>query len=132
MHMSEKPPILEARLVSKRFGNTIALNNATFVCQPGSIHALLGENGAGKSTLIKIISGVVTPDSGTIKVEGREISIKSPTQAARHGIVPVFQELSLLPDLTIAENIFISNPPKNQAAAKAPETPARCHDGRPV
>jgi ribose transport system ATP-binding protein len=114
MHMSEKPPILEARLVSKRFGNTIALNNATFVCQPGSIHALLGENGAGKSTLIKIISGVVTPDSGTIKVEGREISIKSPTQAARHGIVPVFQELSLLPDLTIAENIFISNPPKNR------------------
>jgi ribose transport system ATP-binding protein len=111
---SDKPPILEARLVNKRFGNTIALNNATFVCQPGSIHALLGENGAGKSTLIKIIAGVVTPDSGTIQIDGHVSSIKSPMQAAQHGILPVFQELSLLPDLTIAENIFISNPPKNR------------------
>ncbi len=111
---SAKPPVLEAHLVNKRFGNTIALNNATFVCQPGSIHALLGENGAGKSTLIKIIAGVVTPDSGTIKIEGSISDIKSPMQAARHGILPVFQELSLLPDLTIAENIFISNPPKNR------------------
>ncbi len=112
--VSDKPPILEARLVNKRFGNTIALNNATFVCQPGSIHALVGENGAGKSTLIKIIAGVVTPDSGTIHIDGSISSIKSPTQAAQHGILPVFQELSLLPDLTIAENIFISNPPKNR------------------
>ncbi len=111
---SDKLPILEARLVNKRFGNTIALNNATFVCQPGSIHALLGENGAGKSTLIKIIAGVVSPDSGTIQIDGHVSTIKSPAQAAQHGIVPVFQELSLLPDLTIAENIFISNPPKNR------------------
>lgn len=111
---SEKPPVLEARLVNKRFGNTIALNNATFVCQPGSIHALLGENGAGKSTLIKIIAGVVTPDSGTIQIDGSLSDIKSPGQAAQHGILPVFQELSLLPDLTIAENIFISNPPQNR------------------
>jgi ribose transport system ATP-binding protein len=110
---NEKPPILEARLVNKRFGNTIALNDATFVCQPGSIHALLGENGAGKSTLIKIIAGVVTPDSGTIQIDGHVSTIKSPTQAAQLGILPVFQELSLLPDLTIAENIFISNPPRN-------------------
>lgn len=107
-------PLLEARLVSKRFGNTTALNEATLVCQPGSIHALVGENGAGKSTLIKIVSGVVTPDSGTIKIEGHESNIQSPADAARQGIVPVFQELSLLPDLTVAENIFISNPPHNR------------------
>jgi len=109
----EKTPLLAAHLVSKRFGNTIALNDATFICQAGSIHALVGENGAGKSTLIKIIAGVVTPDSGTIHIDGHASTIKSPKQAAQHGIVPVFQELSLLPDLTIAENIFIANPPKN-------------------
>lgn len=111
---AERVPILEARLVSKRFGNTIALNEATLICQPGSIHALVGENGAGKSTLIKIVAGVVTPDSGTIKIEGRESTIHSPADAARQGIVPVFQELSLFPDLTVAENIAISNPPRNR------------------
>ncbi len=112
--LNHQSPALEARLVNKRFGNTFALNNATFVCQPGSIHALLGENGAGKSTLIKIIAGVVTPDSGTIQIDGKAAIIESPAQAAQLGILPVFQELSLLPDLTIAENIFISNPPKNR------------------
>lgn len=112
--VENKVPILEARLVNKRFGNTVALEDATFVCQPGSIHALVGENGAGKSTLIKIIAGVVTPDSGTIRIDGTVSTIQSPIQAAQHGIVPVFQELSLLPDLTIAENIFIANPPLNR------------------
>lgn len=112
--VSATPPLLEAQRVNKRFGNTIALNDATFVCQPGSIHALLGENGAGKSTLIKIIAGVVTPDSGTIKLAGQNYAIQSPAQAAQKGVVPVFQELSLLPDLTIAENIFIANPPVNR------------------
>lgn len=110
----DKFPILEAKLINKRFGNTIALHDATLVCQPGSIHALVGENGAGKSTLIKIISGVVTPDAGTININGSPSTIHSPADAARHGIVPVFQELSLLPDLTVAENIFISNPPGNR------------------
>ncbi|MEP6986213.1 MAG: sugar ABC transporter ATP-binding protein [Chloroflexota bacterium] len=112
--VAETPPLLEASLVNKRFGNTIALHDASLVCQPGSIHALLGENGAGKSTLIKIIAGVVTPDSGTIKLSGSPSVIHSPTEAARMGIVPVFQELSLLPDLSIAENIFIANPPTNR------------------
>jgi ribose transport system ATP-binding protein len=112
--IADKIPILEAHQVNKRFGNTVALRDATFVCQSGSIHALLGENGAGKSTLIKIIAGVVTPDSGTIKIGGTISTIQSPADAARHGIVPVFQELSLLPDLTIAENIFIANPPSNR------------------
>jgi ribose transport system ATP-binding protein len=112
--IDDKVPILEGHLVNKRFGNTIALQDATFVCQSGSIHALVGENGAGKSTLIKIIAGVVTPDSGTIKIGGNISTIQSPADAARHGIVPVFQELSLLPDLTIAENIFIAKPPANR------------------
>jgi ribose transport system ATP-binding protein len=110
----DQPPILEARSVTKRFGNTVALHDATLVCQPGSIHALVGENGAGKSTLIKIIAGVVIPDSGTINIDGSPSTIHSPAHAAQHGIVPVFQELSLLPDLTVAANIFISNPPVNR------------------
>ncbi len=112
--VAEILPLLEANLVNKRFGNTIALQDASLVCQPGSIHALLGENGAGKSTLIKIISGVVAPDSGTIKLAGNPYIIHSPSQAAQLGIMPVFQELSLLPDLSIAENIFIANPPTNR------------------
>ncbi|MFN8449193.1 MAG: sugar ABC transporter ATP-binding protein [Anaerolineae bacterium] len=107
-------PILEAQRVNKRFGNTVALHDATLVCQPGSIHALVGENGAGKSTLIKIVAGVVAPDSGTIKIGGSVSTVQSPAEATRYGIVPVFQELSLLPDLTIAENIFISSPPVNR------------------
>lgn len=111
MQAATIPPLLEARLVNKRFGNTIALHDATFVCQPGSIHALVGENGAGKSTLIKIISGVVTPDSGTINIDAASATIHTPAQAAQLGIIPVFQELSLLPDLTVAENIFLANPP---------------------
>jgi ribose transport system ATP-binding protein len=106
-------PILEARQVSKRFGNTVALDSATLICKPGSIHALVGENGAGKSTLIKIVSGVVTADAGTINIDGLPTIIHSPKDAARQGIIPVFQELSLLPNLTIAENIFIAKPPLN-------------------
>jgi len=112
--MADKPPILEALGVNKRFGNTIALKDATFVCQPGSIHALVGENGAGKSTLIKIVAGVVSADSGMIKIDGNVSTVTSPSQAAQQGILPVFQELSLLPELTIAENIFISNAPQNR------------------
>jgi ribose transport system ATP-binding protein len=107
-------PILEARLVNKRFGNTVALHDASFTCQRGSIHALLGENGAGKSTLIKILAGVLKPDAGTVSIEGNVSTIQSPSEAVKLGIVPVFQELSLLPDLTIAENIFIAKPPLNR------------------
>jgi len=107
-------PIIEALEVTKIFGGTVALNSASFSCQPGSIHALIGENGAGKSTLIKTFSGVVTPDSGTIKVNGQPFDVHSPADAARQDIVPVFQELSLMPQLTVAENIFITHPPRNR------------------
>jgi len=107
-------PLIEALNITRRFGGITALNAASLVCQPGSIHALVGENGAGKSTLIKILSGVVTPDSGDIRIEGKPSTIHSPADAARQGIIPVFQELSLLPHLTVAENIFIFDPPRNR------------------
>ena len=78
----------------------------------GRIHAILGENGAGKSTLIKILSGVVAPDSGRIVLDGAEVAFDSPAAANRAGIVCIFQELSLVPDLSVADNIAISNPPR--------------------
>jgi ribose transport system ATP-binding protein len=109
-----RSPLMEALAVSKQYGGVTALDAVNFSCQAGSIHALIGENGAGKSTLIKILTGVVTPDSGTLKVDGQPVSLASPADAGQLGIVPVFQELSLLPDLTVAENIFITNPPRNR------------------
>ncbi|HHH41967.1 MAG TPA: sugar ABC transporter ATP-binding protein [Chloroflexi bacterium] len=105
-------PLVEARDITKRYDGVVALDQASFRCQPGSIHALVGENGAGKSTLVKILSGVVIPDAGTINVRGRPVVIDSPIVATRLGIGAVFQELSLMPDLTVAENIFITNPPR--------------------
>src|SRR5690606_40146157 len=77
----------------------------------GSIHAILGENGAGKSTLIKTIAGVVQPDEGRIELDGQPITLASPRDALSHRLVCVFQELSLLPDLTVADNICITNAP---------------------
>ena len=77
----------------------------------GRIHAVLGENGAGKSTLIKILAGVVRPDAGRIELDGAEVQFDSPAAAARAGVVCIFQELSLVPDLSVADNIAIVNPP---------------------
>ncbi len=83
-----------------------------FACRSGTIHAVLGENGAGKSTLIKIIAGVVEPSSGEIFFDGRRARFIDPAEATRNGIVCIFQELSLLPDLTVADNICITDPPR--------------------
>jgi len=98
--------------VSKYFSGARALEGVDFSCRRGSIHAILGENGAGKSTLIKIMAGVVAADSGTLAVEGVQQQFLKPADAAKAGIVCVFQELSLMPDLTVADNISISDPPR--------------------
>ncbi len=97
--------------VSKRYGGVQALEKADLEVRAGRIHAILGENGAGKSTLIKIMSGVVRPDEGRMTLDGREVSFASPAEANRAGIVCIFQELSLIPDLSVADNIVISDPP---------------------
>ena len=104
-------PLFRMEGVSKRYGGVRALEDARLSCEPGRIHAVLGENGAGKSTLIKIMAGVVRPDAGTMELEGKPIVLDGPAAATRAGIVAVFQELSLLPDLTVADNIVITNPP---------------------
>jgi ribose transport system ATP-binding protein len=105
-------PFLAVEEVCKSYGGVRALHSVSFACHRYSIHAVIGENGAGKSTLIKIMSGVVKPDSGRIRLDGNEVFFNDPNEAIRRGIVCVFQELSLIPDLSVADNICITNPPR--------------------
>lgn len=104
-------PLLELSQTSKRYGGVRALESVDFACSAGSIHAILGENGAGKSTLIKIVSGVVQPDSGSMRLDGQDVRFANPAAANAAGVVCVFQELSLMPDLSVADNISIAGPP---------------------
>jgi ribose transport system ATP-binding protein len=98
--------------VSKRYGATVALHNANLAVRAGSIHAVLGENGAGKSTLMKIMAGVIGPNEGRMLLDDREVRFATPTRATAAGVICVFQELSLIPDLSVAENILLANPPR--------------------
>jgi len=112
MTSGPRTPFLRMEGVSKRYGGVTALEDVNFACVPASIHAVLGENGAGKSTLIKIIAGAVQPDEGRLLIGERTVRFTSPVDAAREGIACIFQELSLMPDLSIADNICITNPPQ--------------------
>ncbi|HVO00970.1 MAG TPA: sugar ABC transporter ATP-binding protein [Candidatus Cybelea sp.] len=112
MDASSAAPLFTMEGVSKRYGGVNALTKADLAVAPGRIHGVLGENGAGKSTLMKIMAGVVQPDEGRMALEGRAVSFANPAAANDAGIVCIFQELSLVPDLSVAENICISNPPK--------------------
>jgi ribose transport system ATP-binding protein len=105
-------PLFHMEGVSKRYGGVRALEQAELRVHAGRIHAILGENGAGKSTLIKVMAGVVAPDEGRMTLDGRDIAFASPAEANKAGIVCIFQELSLIPDLSVADNIVISDPPK--------------------
>ena len=104
-------PLLRITSISKRFPGVQALDNAGLEVLPGEIHALLGENGAGKSTLINILSGAQQPDSGTIEFTGEKVTMASPHDAQRRGIVTIYQEFALAPNMTIAENVFIGREP---------------------
>ena len=99
--------LLQMSHIEKRFPGVLALNNVDFTLRKGEIHALMGENGAGKSTLIKVLTGVYQMDGGEITVEGEPIVIKSPQDAQNKGISTVYQEITLCPNLTVAENMFI-------------------------
>ena len=103
--------LLDAQGISKSFGGVHALESAGFSCRRGEIHALLGANGAGKSTLVKILSGVIQPDEGTVTLDGETMHFSGPADAVRHGVATVFQELSLFTHLTVAENIMIGHEP---------------------
>jgi simple sugar transport system ATP-binding protein len=101
-------PVLEARNIVKTYGGVAALNDVTFEARAGHVHCLAGENGCGKSTLIKIISGAERPDSGTIVIDGKEYSHLTPAEAIRAGIQVIYQDFSLFPNLTVAENIVLT------------------------
>jgi ribose transport system ATP-binding protein len=105
-------PLFEARGLSKRYGGVHALAGADLTVRAGCIHAVLGENGAGKSTLIKIMAGVVAPDEGRMLLDGEPVAFASPSEAQAAGIACIFQELSLIPDLSVADNISIADPPR--------------------
>ena len=102
-------PVLELIGLSKSFAATQALKDMSLAVLPGEVHAIVGENGAGKSTLIKIMTGVHQPDTGTIAVEGRPVTLRSTQDAQEAGIAAIYQEPMVFPDLDVAENIFISN-----------------------
>ena len=101
------PPILEMRGISKAFPGVRALDGVSLSVQAGEVHVLLGQNGAGKSTLIKVLCGAQRPDAGEVLVDGRPVRIDSPADARRLGIAVIFQEFSLVPYLSIAQNIFL-------------------------
>ncbi|MCH1881476.1 sugar ABC transporter ATP-binding protein [Agrococcus sp. ARC_14] len=104
---SDTAPRLEMRDLSKRYGGVRAIRHADLTVMPGTVHALVGENGAGKSTLIKILAGAEQPDTGTITIDGQQVSIGSTSDAIALGVQTVYQEPQLFPELTVAENFFV-------------------------
>jgi rhamnose transport system ATP-binding protein len=103
---SEHPALLELHGVSLSYGGVQAVSDVSFAIRPGTIHALVGENGAGKSTLVKILTGIEQPDEGALTVDGQARRIGDPQTAHRLGIVAMYQEPTVFPDLTVAENVF--------------------------
>jgi ABC-type sugar transport system ATPase subunit len=102
---------LEMSGISKRFGGVHALNNVSFSLRKGEVQAMIGENGAGKSTLIKVLSGAIKPDEGEVFLEGRQLKLGDPKESMKAGIRTVYQEMSLIPQLDVARNIFLGNEP---------------------
>ena len=108
--------IVEMRGITKTFPGVVALDNVTFQVRPGEVHAVVGENGAGKSTLMKLLAGVYQPDSGEIIINGEVVRIASPHDAQDLGVSIIYQELNLLPDMSVAENVFLGREPRHRFA----------------
>ena len=104
--------ILDMHGIEKAFNGVPVLKKAAFSLRRGEIHALMGGNGAGKSTLMKILTGVYTKDAGTVAIEGATVELATPSDAERHGVAIIFQEFSLVPTLTVAQNIFLKREPR--------------------
>ncbi len=104
-------PVLAVENIVKAYPGVRALRDVSFDLRPGEVHALIGENGAGKSTLIRVLSGDVRPDAGTVRMGGEAVSFAGPGEARRRGIVAIFQELMIVGELSVAENVFLGNEP---------------------
>ena len=109
--MTQPTPVIEVRGVSKFFGPVVSLRDINMVVLPGQVHCLLGDNGAGKSTLIKVLSGVHAPSEGGVYLEGQPVSFSSPRAALDAGIATVFQDLAMLPLMSIKRNFFMGREP---------------------
>ncbi|WP_200661207.1 sugar ABC transporter ATP-binding protein [Paraburkholderia nemoris] len=107
-------PILELRRIEKRFPGVIALKEMSFAVRKGSVHVICGENGAGKSTLMKIVSGIYQPDAGEIFVNGEKVAVDSPLTARRMKISMVTQELNYIPEITVAQSLFLGDEPRTR------------------
>src|SRR5579859_5122116 len=108
MGNGDRMSLLTVSELAKRYGAVVALRSANLSVESGEIHALLGANGAGKSTLVKMLTGVIQPDGGTIAVNGRQVRIPSPAGAQRVGLAAVFQDPALAPDLTVLQNLRLT------------------------
>ncbi|RWL95561.1 MAG: sugar ABC transporter ATP-binding protein [Mesorhizobium sp.] len=104
-------PLLDATGVAKNYGAVAALRNASLSVLPGEVHALMGANGAGKSTLVKILTGAIKADAGRILIRGQQLDVRSPAAARRAGLLPVYQEPSLIPDLDVLSNLKLTGTP---------------------
>ncbi|MBD3327004.1 ATP-binding cassette domain-containing protein, partial [candidate division KSB3 bacterium] len=113
--MPETSLLLQAKAIDKRFPGVHALEAVDFDLKPGEVHVLLGENGAGKSTLMKIFSGTIPKDGGRLLIQDQEVDFESPHHARALGIGMVYQELSLIPTLSVAENVFLGRFPKRSS-----------------
>jgi ribose transport system ATP-binding protein len=113
--------LLEASGVAKSYGAVAALRDASLAIRPGEIHALMGANGAGKSTLVKVLTGAVRPDAGTVVLRGEPRLVHSPAEARRSGMVSVYQEPAIIPDLTVRENLTLTETPVDAFRAQVAE-----------
>jgi ribose transport system ATP-binding protein len=107
-------PLVRMTGIAKAFSGVAVLDDVSFDLQAGETHALLGGNGAGKSTLMKILEGVYRPDRGTVEIDGERVELRSPQVARIHGVAMIFQELSLVPTLTVAQNIYLTREPRTR------------------
>ncbi len=114
MSAQTSPPLVELRGIAKSYGGVQALADVSLAVQAGSVHGLVGENGAGKSTLVKVLTGAVHPDAGDIRLLGQPHRIADPLAAHRLGIVAMYQEPTVFPDLTVAENVFAGRYPRGR------------------
>jgi ribose transport system ATP-binding protein len=119
--------LLEVRELSKSFGETRALTSCTLTAEQGQVHAVLGENGSGKSTLVKILSGVIVPDGGELRIAGERMTQFSPTGAREAGVAPVLQEVLVASNRTVVDNIFLGHEPFVRRSLTRAERRERAH-----